>query len=345
MATRFLITGAQGFVGRYLISRLLQDYGEEVRVLGLGRSSRLDDVFSHSISWGTHSIRAPLPEDLKISSDEPRYQYTCADIRHADQLNRLLRVFSPDIVIHLASGLRDDPPDFLFRTNVEGTICLVQALADAGIKVSKLIICSTGGVYGIPADGKLPIEETSTCMPVDLYSASKLASEHASRILSTRHKIPTIWARLFNLVGAGQDERHVCGSLAARVAAIVKKQLPPILEVGPLNTTRDFIDVRDVARALTLLAERGTPGNIYNVGSGIECPVQSVLDTTLSRAHLKAVEIVRKSQSHPQIPFHFADIRRIKALGFEPEYALTQSLKCVLNYYFETVARIAGRSK
>jgi nucleoside-diphosphate-sugar epimerase len=316
-----------------------------VQVLGLGRSSRLDDVFSHSISWGTRPIRAPLPEELKISSDDPRYQYACADIRQAADLNQSLRAFSPHFVIHLASGLRDDPSDFLFRTNVEGTICLVQALADADINVSKLVICSTGGVYGIPAFGKLPIDESSTCMPVDLYSASKLASEHASRILATRHKIPTVWARLFNVVGAGQDERHVCGSLAARVAAIVRKQLPPMLEVGPLNTTRDFIDVRDVARALTILAQKGTPGNIYNVGTGIECPVQAVLDTTLSLADLKAVEIVRKPESHSQIPFHFADIRRIKALGFDPEYGLKQSLKCLLHYYFETVARIAGRCK
>jgi nucleoside-diphosphate-sugar epimerase len=345
MITRFLVTGAQGFVGRYLISRLLQVHGKGVQVLGLGRSSRLDDVFSHSISWGTRPIQAPLPEELRISNDEPRYQYACADIRQADHLSQLIHVFCPHVVIHLASGLRDDPSDFLFRTNVEGTICLVQALADAGIAVSKLVICSTGGVYGIPANGRLPIDESSTCMPVDLYSASKLASEHASRILATRHQIPTIWARLFNIVGAGQDQRHVCGSLAARVAAIVKKQLPPILEVGPLNTTRDFIDVRDVARALILLAERGTPGNIYNVGSGIECPVQSVLDTTLSLAGLRSVEILRKPEFHPQIPFHFADIRRIKALGFDPEYSLNQSLQCLLHYYFETVARIAGRSK
>jgi GDP-4-dehydro-6-deoxy-D-mannose reductase len=129
------------------------------------------------------------------------------------------------------------------------------------------------------------------------------------------------------------------------VAAIVEKQLPPILEVGPLNTTRDFIDVRDVARALAILVEKGTPGNIYNVGSGIECSIQSVLDTTLSLADLSAVEILGKPEFHPQIPFHFADIRRIKALGFEPEYSLNRSLKCLLQYYFETVARIAGRSK
>jgi nucleoside-diphosphate-sugar epimerase len=344
MTTRFLVTGAQGFVGRYLISRLLEVHGEGVQVVGLGRSPRLDDVFSHSISWGTRLIRAPLPEELKLSSDEPRYQYACADIRQADHLSQLLHVFRPHVVIHLASGLRDDPSDFLFRTNVEGTICLVQALADTGIEVSKLVICSTGGVYGIPANGKLPIDESSTCMPVDLYSASKLASEHTSRILATRHKIPTIWARLFNVVGAGQDERHVCGSLAARVAAIVRKQLPPILEVGSLNTTRDFIDVRDAARALTILAENGTPGNIYNVGTGIECPVQSVLDTVLSLAGLKAVEIVRRPDSHPQIPFHFANIQRIKELGFDPEYTLKQSLKRILHYYFETVATIAERS-
>ena len=170
---------------------------------------------------------APLPKDLKISSAEPRYQYACVDIRQAVRLNRLLREFRPQIIIHLASGLRDDPAEVLFRTNVAGTICLVQAVADSDIDVFELIICSTGGVYGIPAKGRLPVDENCPCMPVDLYSASKLAAEHASRILAIRHNIPTVWGRLFNLVGAGQDERHVCGSLGGSSGCNRQGQLPP----------------------------------------------------------------------------------------------------------------------
>src|ERR671927_385428 len=75
--------------------------------------------------------------------------------------------------------------------------------------------------------------------------------------LTRRYHIPTIWARLFNLTGPGQDERHVCGRFASQAAAIGEKELPPIIEVGPLDTTRDFIDVRDVASAVKLLVEKG----------------------------------------------------------------------------------------
>ena len=338
LTKRFLVTGAQGFVGRYVVSRLLSSESE-VTVLGVGRSRRLDDSFTHSVSWKTQLIPAPLPDELKTSRYGDRYQYASIDIRDRVGLCEILRSFQPHVLIHLASGLRDDPPDYLFRLNFEGTIHLIEAIKESGIDAPLLIICSTGGVYGTPEEDGVPIKESSPCIPADLYSASKLASEHASRILAKQYEIPTIWARLFNLVGAGQDERHACGRFASTVAAILKKELPPVIKVGRLDTTRDFVNVLDVAYALELLSEKGTLGETYNVGSGTESSIRSILDTILSLAGLEDVVKVEHTEDRVNdIARHFADIGRLRSLGFQPKYDLRQSLEQLLLYYVETVA-------
>ena len=190
----------------------------------------------------------------------------------------------------------------------------------------------------------MPIQESSSCIPADLYSASKLASEHASRILTTQYQIPTIWARLFNLVGAGLDERHACARFASTVAAIFKKELPPVIKVRRLDTTRDFVNVLDVAYALELLSEKGTPGEIYNVGSGTESSIGSVLNTLLSLASLEELVKVEHTESRfNDVARHFADIGRLNSLGFRPQYDLTQSLEQLLLYYVGPVAETAHK--
>src|SRR5262249_15782580 len=156
-----------------------------------------------------------------------------------------------------------DDPRHLFATNVLGAMALIDAIAQAAPHVRIVVLGSTGGVYGIPQ--ALPIAESASCHPIDMYSASKLSSEHATRIVAERLGVPVLWGRVFNLVGPGQDERHVCGKLAARAAAIACGVVEPVVEVGNLEATRDFIDVRDVVRAVALLVTAGQPGQAYNV--------------------------------------------------------------------------------
>jgi nucleoside-diphosphate-sugar epimerase len=345
MSKRVLITGAQGFVGRYLAAHLLRSNGG-VNIYGIGRSPRSDDAFTHSITWGTTSIPAPLPEDLKTIFCCRRYQYTSADLGDRAQLKRLLAGFRPQVVFHLAAALRDDTSEHLFRTNLEGTIHLIEAIAESGIKKPRLIIGSTGGVYGVPVEDGLPITEDAPCMPIDLYSISKLAAEQSSQVLVRQNGIPTIWARLFNLVGPGQDERHSCGKFASAVAAMVKAGAPRMIEVGALDTTRDFVEVRDAGGALRVLAERGDVGETYNIGSGVETSVKTVLHSLLRAADLAGLVEIKRGPDRPQdIQRHFASIDRLKALGYQPQYPLSQSIKDLFQYYVQTVNEKAAELK
>lgn len=344
MSRRYLITGAQGFVGRYLAAHLLSADGD-AEVLGIGRSRQSDDRFTHTIHCGTTRLAAPLPDELKIIFCDKRYHYAAADLKNRLRMNQVLTAFRPQVVIHLASALRDDPPDSLFKINVEGTMRLIEAIAESRIDPPKLIIGSSGGVYGSPSTEDLPLKEDAPCNPIDLYSISKLAAEQAAQALARLYNIPMISARLFNLVGPGQDERHAGGKFASKLAAIAGDQLPPIIEVGALATTRDFIDVHDAARALCLLVESGVPDTTYNIASGIETRIDTLLAMTLRIANLTgSVEIRTTEQRAADIPRHFADIQRLKALGFAPRYSLNRSLADLFRYYVDTVAAHARQA-
>lgn len=343
MSLRILVTGAQGFLGRYLVAHLLgAENGSQV--LGLGRSPRLEDSFTHSLQWGPSRLKAPLSEELCAPLQSSRYHYASLDLTRQPELTGLLRDFRPHRIFHLASGLRDAPPDHLFRTNVEGTICLIEAIRESGIEAPNLILGSTGFLYGAVEPECLPIHEGTPCAPIDLYGVSKLAAENASRILARRYDLPVIWARIFNLVGPGQEERHFCGRLTSQAAAIAAGLLPPVVEVEPLTATRDFLDVRDAASALELLAAKGTPGGIYNLASGIESPVEQVFDSIVLQAGLQGrVEIEIKAARPADIPRYVADITRLRGLGFAATHPLERSLADLLRYYHGPVTEAARR--
>lgn len=339
---RILVTGAQGFIGRYVVAALLAGDSKH-RVLGIGRSPLIRGTFTHSVGWAAHRLRAPLRQELSTLLSSPRYQYESIDLGCFADVSQSLRAFEPEWIIHLASGLRGDNPRKLVRINVEGTVNLLEAAGRENIDCQRIIIASSGGVYGIPPDNELPLHERMSCRPLDVYSASKLAAEDVSRILARLHRIPIIWARIFNVVGPGQDERHVCGKYASQAALIRRQMAPAEITVENLDTTRDFIDVRDVADAVVALCRRGTPGRIYNVASGCETRIGQVLEWVLSAAQVDQRVRVRPGPTRPvDVPRHVGDIAALRSVGFQPRRTLRGSIQDVVDYYLNSVASAAA---
>jgi GDP-4-dehydro-6-deoxy-D-mannose reductase len=330
--TTYLITGAQGFLGRYLVAHLLKaDAG--CRVVGLGRSPRNDDSFTHHILLGQQNAQAPLTRELRSAAEDGRYTYVQADLSQMAQLVGTLREVRPQVVFHLASALRDDPVDILFQTNVVGSVRLLEAVAAAQLGDPNVVLASSGGVYGIPLPGSLPLSEDAVCRPNDYYSISKLSSELATNLISKHSRVPIVTGRVFNVVGPGQDERHVCGRIISQLAAIEAGSSGAV-RIGALETTRDFIDVRDVAAALAVLGERGVHGETYNVASGNEVSIEQVLKLSLEVAGLSGkVEVVHLPGRPADIPRHFGSKKRLSALGCEPRLSLRESLADILDYY------------
>jgi GDP-4-dehydro-6-deoxy-D-mannose reductase len=333
-----LITGAQGFVGRYLAAELLAS-ARNIRIIGIGRSQRVS-TFTHPVTWHGARLPAPLPSSILPASYDARYEYRQADIRDGATVLLILREFRPDVVFHLASGLRDDAPQHLFATNVGGTIGFLELLHEAALKPRAIVIGSSGSVYGLP--DRFPISENAASEPRDFYAVSKLAQEHAARIVARERGLSVVIARIFNIIGPGQDERHVAGRFAAQLAAVMDGSAPPCLQTGDLSTTRDFIDVRDVARALLLLARRREAEEVYNVANGIETPIATIFELLADAAGLHdGVQVVRGYQRPSDTPRVVADITRLHAAGYRAAVTLECSLRDTLDYYCRTVAAAA----
>jgi nucleoside-diphosphate-sugar epimerase len=117
--------------------------------------------------------------------------------------------------------------------------------------------------------------------------------------------------------------------------------VPRVIQVGSLDSTRDFIDVRDVAVGLELLARIGKPGEVYNLASGREVSIRSVLETLLMVVNMKQVKIERVLEQRPAIRRHVAKVDRLAALGFHPKYDLNQSAATLVSYYLQEVTHSA----
>ena len=328
---RTLVTGAQGFVGRYVCAALLRE-SSCTEVLGIGRSVEMPCSFSHRLSTRSE-MQAPLPEDLALTLRDPRYRYEPMSIIDDVSLIKLMRELQPDYILHLASGLRGDLDTSLIETNVQGTATLLHAVAGAGLAtMPRMVIGSSGGVYGRFPDAYLPLTESTPCEPADVYSSTKLAAEHISRVVGRTHGVPVVIARIFNIVGPGQSERHVAGRFARDLHTY--KSTGTTFSVGQLNSTRDFIDVRDVAEAILLLAKRGKPDAIYNVASGTETHVKTVLDLLLTCSAISEASYNLAADEFSEVvPRHCADVSALNHLGFIPHVPLSQSLSELFEYY------------
>jgi GDP-4-dehydro-6-deoxy-D-mannose reductase len=343
MTTRILITGGQGFVGRHLARDYLR-CADDIEVIAIGRSPEIKRGFSHKVSWGTKHVVAPLDANLQTVGADPRYRYESVDVLDRPALRELLACLTPDVVVHLATALRDESIETLTEVNINAVDALLVSLSRARVRPSVVVLGSTGGVYGDPGTD-LPISEVAPCVPVDQYAISKLAGELLGRHVASRLGIRVVCARIFNPCGPGQDERHVTSRLATQVAAIANGVRKPEIEVGPLDATRDFVDVRDVTRALRLMAERGVSGEIYNIGRGVETKVSELLQEYLDQGQIRHRVVIRRDPARSAgVMRHCADIRKLGAIGFRPMFSLTEMVASTLAYYQQSV-RVAAASE
>lgn len=330
MQQRYLITGGQGFVARYLGDHLLRE-DESARVMGIGRSGPLDGFFTHLISVNGTQVRAPLPSWIR-SAWSGRLTYERASILDTPKLRHLLQTYQPTCIFHLASGLWNAGEHHLVRTNIEGTLSVLEAVAEASSPKPLVLLGSSGGVYGAIKEEWLPVRESVPCEPVETYAATKLAAENLTRIKSRLHSIPFIVARIFNIAGPGQDESHVCGRFAAHLAT-AHGASDGTLTTGSLQATRDFIDVRDVVRALSLLAQRGDPGKTYNVASGKETSIQEILSQLIRLSGWRGHVSVGVGPHPAEVSRHWADVSRLAKLGFAPAHSIKDTLRDIVSYY------------
>jgi GDP-4-dehydro-6-deoxy-D-mannose reductase len=222
-------------------------------------------------------------------------------------------------------------PTQSFAVNATGTLNVLDAARRLSTPPTVLLV-SSAEVYGIVSADQLPLTEESPLRPVTPYAASKVAAEFVGLQAHLGFGVPVIRVRPFNHVGPGQMSSFVVADLARRIA-LAEQKGERTLAVGNLTPRRDFTDVRDVVRSYRLLVERGTAGDVYNVCSGQAIGVGDLARRLLELAgdDLELVtdpDLVRAVD----VPVLLGDNRHLRdATGWAPEIPLDTTLTDVLS--------------
>ncbi|MFH0880527.1 MAG: GDP-mannose 4,6-dehydratase, partial [Lentisphaerota bacterium] len=257
-------------------------------------------------------------------------------------LRQIIQDTHPDACLHLG-GIAFVPmgwsdPEKVFSVNLLGTIHLLEAFR-ALSPATRVLVVSSAELYGKTMSEQL-LQEDVEAHPDNLYAVSKLSADLMSRLYFRRYGMPVMTARPINHIGPGQSAQFVCTAFAIQVAEIALKKRGPFMKVGNLESRRDFLDVRDVARAYRLLLEQGQPGEAYNIASGKTLPVRMVLDYLCQAAQIKPHLVIdphlfRPTDSHPIL-----DTSKIKHdTGWQPEIFLPLSIRDIFNHVMNLISQ------
>jgi len=299
---RCLITGGAGFIGAALANRLVKE-GHHVRVLddlSAGDPSRLDS----------------------------RVLFTRGDVRDVPKLWTLLQDI--DCVYHLAARV-SVPESILYPrdyndVNVGGTVAIMEAVRDAGVK--RVILASSGAIYG--EQRQQPVSEKMIPKPDSPYAVSKLASEYYVFTIGALYGIETVALRIFNAYGPGQ---FMPASHAPVIPQFLKQALGggSLIVFGDGNQTRDFVYIDDVVDALYAAAiASDIDRHVINVGSGREVSINQLVEK-VARATGRRVNHLYSQANSGGVSRLVADISLARRkLGYSPKVDLDRGLELML---------------
>jgi UDP-glucose 4-epimerase len=305
---RLLVTGGAGYIGS-IVGRHLVDAGHEVVVL-----DNLANGHRAAVPSGAELVVADLLDPRAVADAV------------TSELDGVLHFAALALVAESVSH-----PERYYRTNVGGTLHLLEAMDAAGVR--RLVFSSTCAVYGQPDE--VPIAETAIPRPVNAYGASKLSVDLMIRDFCRAHGLGAVSLRYFNVAGAsrglGEDhdpETH----LIPNILRVALGAAPEVNVYGTDYSTddgtavRDYIHIEDlaVAHLLALEATREGEHRMFNLGSGTGFSVRQVIETvrSVTGREILAREAPRRPGDSPVL---VAASDRIKAeLGWEPSKTLEE---------------------
>lgn len=297
-----LITGSQGFVGKYLRHEL-ESNGYTVTGLDLQAGD------------GAISV----------------------DLMDGERLKKIIQQQEPDVIFHLAGQANVAKswtiPQKTIEANVITSINLMDAVK-AFAPHCHMVLVGSSDQYGNLGQAGCKVTEDIEMRPQTPYAVSKQAQEEMAKVYIRAYGMNICMTRSFNHGGAGQRQGFMIPDFASGIVSIERGE-KQVLKVGNLTARRDFTHVRDVVRAYRLLAERGHSGEVYNVGSGVAYSAQEILDRlcSMAKCHIVVEQDPLKMRPSDTPVICCNHDKLTEHTGWVPKESLDTILKETLEYY------------
>lgn len=312
---RVLITGITGMIGSHL-AKLYLEKGCELA----------------GISRATASSRHRI--------DQYPWKHYSGDISDRKFLERVWREFRPDLIFHLAAqaynGQSWESETTTYQLNIHGSHNVFSVSLEYTPDAIVVPACSSAE-YGIVPASQHPInEDTTPLRPITPYGVSKATMEMMAFQFHQNFSLKVILPRMFIHVGPDHPPATALQSFAMQLAAIKLGLQEPVIQVGNLESSRDFIDVRDGARALQMIARPEHSGQIFNICTGTAWSIKSSLDMLIDIAGVKVNIVHDPSRLRPSDEsLLLGDPRKLLALGWKPEISFQMTLKDIFDNWVE----------
>lgn len=304
---RILVTGGAGFIGSHFVEYVLNTTEHEITTI---------DTLTYS---GDR-------ENLQSVNQDDRHKFIEGDIRNEHLVEEVLETV--DAVVNFAAETHVDrsitDSSKFVSTNIEGTRVLLAKAVIADIDTFLQI--STDEVYGEVLSGTFSEEDPLS--PRNPYAATKAGADHLARSYYVTHNLPVVITRSSNNFGPRQHPEKVIPKFIEK--AVNGEQLPIY---GDGSNIREWIYVKDNCNAILKVLEKGTPGEIYNIGSGdevqnVELAKAIVSELGISEDHLTFVE---DRPGHDQR--YALDTEKVRSLGWDTKWTFTEGLKETIKFY------------
>lgn len=310
---KYFITGVSGFVAQHFIE-LLEQSEPSSRILGL---------------------------DLMPPKFRYNHEFASINLLDYEKLENVLMHYDPDFIVHLASfssvakSWENPSSSFLNNTNIFLNILECVRKNCVG---SRILSVGSSEEYGKVEKSSIPLKESEKLNPISPYAVARVAQEQLSSVYAQAFGLDIVITRSFNHIGKGQRSDFVVPSIARQFALQVKNSTFE-LKVGDVSIVRDFLDVRDVARAYWLLLNKGVSGTIYNVCSGIGHSIEDIIKKLSRIASLKYKLVVDSSKIRPNDNMLIVgdNMKICSEIGWFPEISIDTSLEEIYKEQTESI--------
>lgn len=309
---RVFVTGAGGFIGSHLVEALVEA-GANVRALAR---------YTSRGNWGHLEQLSPEIRNF--------LEVVLGDVRDAQFVRNHIR--GCDVVFHLAALIgipySYEAPESYFDTNLRGTLNLLQAAREAGVR--RVVVTSTSEVYGTAR--YTPIDEGHPLQAQSPYSASKIAADKLAESYHLSFALPVVVVRPFNTYGPRQSARAVIPTIFSQLLAGGN-----LLQLGALEPVRDLVYVSDTVRGfLRAGVESRAVGQVINLGTGQGISIGDLAHVIMKIVGrevpiVNATERVRPEASEVRLLVANAKLAKT-TLGWEPQVSLQEGLQRVAEY-------------